>query len=186
MREIALDTVIAASPEAIFDLVADLSKRPAWCDHYLEDYRLARANPVGEGAAARFLLDAPMFSERGELVLAECDRPRRIVEQGRLGRLGRSRMVAVYEFVAQDDGGTKVELKIRTEPKTALDRFRLRRAQGWLRRKSQKALERLRQIFEDSRGEELASASVAGYEGAKAPRFGARVSVPERAPATDG
>ena len=59
MRQVTVDTVISAPREEIFDFVADLSRRPAFADHYLKDYRLARANPVGEGAAARFLLDRP-------------------------------------------------------------------------------------------------------------------------------
>ena len=70
----------------VFDFVADLSLRPSFADHYLKDYRLARANPVGKGAAARFLLDTPVFNERGEIAIVECDRPRRIVEEGRVGR----------------------------------------------------------------------------------------------------
>jgi hypothetical protein len=175
MREVKVETVISVPREEIYDFVADLSRRPAYSDHYLKDYRLARANPVGRGAAARFLLDAPIFSERGELSIAVADRPRRIVEEGRVGRLGRSRMVAVYDFISEPGGSTRVELTTHTEPKTALDRFKHRRVHRWMGRQSETALERLRKIFEEPGGQELARATVAGVEPGRAPRFGARV-----------
>ncbi|MEJ7788349.1 MAG: SRPBCC family protein [Thermoleophilaceae bacterium] len=179
MRQVVVDTVISAPREEVYDFVADLSLRPAYSDHYLKDFRLARANPVGKGAAARFLLDVPLFSERGEIAIVEADRPRRIVEEGRLGRRGRSRTVAVYDFTAEDPGTTRVELTTYSEPKTALDKFKQRRAHRWMGRQSEKALERLRKIFEEPRGKALAHVGVAGYEGAKAPRFGAHVPARE-------
>lgn len=169
-----MDTVISAPRERIFDFVADLSRRPAYCDHYLKDYRLARANPVGKGAAARFLLDGPIFSERADLAIVEADRPRRIVEEGRVGIRGRSRLLAVYEFIPEG-GATRVELTTYSEPKTAIDRLRQRGAHRWIRRQSKKALNRLREIFEEPTGEEPARAAIAGYEPHTAPRFGAHV-----------
>ncbi len=176
MRQVSVDTVISVPREEVYDFVADLSRRPAYSDHYLKDYRLARANPVGKGAAARFLLDAPLFSQRGGLAITEADRPRRIVEEGRMGRLGRSRMVTVYEFVAQGGGSTRVELTTHAEPKTALDRFKQRWVHRWMRRQTETALERLRKIFEEPGGAEPARATVAGVEPGRGPRFGARVA----------
>lgn len=169
-----MDTVISAPRERIFDFVADLSRRPAYCDHYLKDYRLARANPVGKGAAARFLLDGPIFRERADLAIVEADRPRRIVEEGRVGIRGRSRLLAVYEFIPEG-GATRVELTTYSEPKTAIDRLRQSGAHRWTRRQSKKALNRLRRIFEEPTGEEPARAAIAGYEPHTAPRFGAHV-----------
>ncbi len=186
MRQVTVDTTISAPREEIFDFVADLSRRPAYTDHYLKDYRLARANPLGKGAGARFLLDSPIWSERAEITIVECDRPRRIVEHGRVGRLGRSRMAAVYDFVPQTGGTTRVELTTFSEPKTAIDRFKQRGAHRWVRRQTKHALERLRRIFEESGDGDLARTTVSGYEPAKAPRFGARVEAPEKAPAADG
>ena len=175
MRHVTVDTVIAASAEEIYDFVADLSRRPAYSDHYLKDYRLARANPVGKGAAARFLLDAPVFSQRGELSITEADRPSRIVEEGRMGRLGRSRLLSVYKFTPEAEGRTRVGLAVYGEPKTALDRFKQRRAHRWLCRQSQTALERLRKVFEEPGGQELPRAKIAASEPGRAPRFGAHV-----------
>jgi len=175
MRQVTVDTVISAPRERIFDFVADLSRRPAYCDHYLKDYRLARQNPVGRGAAASFLLDAPVFSERAAISIVEADRPRRIVEEGRVGIRGRSRLVAIYDFIPEAGGATRVELTTYSEPKTAIDRLRQRGAHRWIKRQSKVALKRLRQIFEGPPKGELSRARIAGYEPHTAPRFGAHV-----------
>jgi len=181
MREVTVDTVISAPREPIFDFVADLSRRPAYSDHYLKDYRLASANPVGRGAAARFMLDGPIFHEWAEISITEADRPRRIVEEGSVGIRGRSRLVAIYDFSPEAGGATRVELTTYSEPKTAIDRLRQRGAHRWMKRQSKIALRRLRQIFEDPPEGELARATVAGYESRTAPRFGAPVRVAEKA-----
>ena len=181
MREVTVDTVISAPREPIFDFVVDLSRRPAYSDHYLTDYRLARANPVGKGAAARFLLDGPVFSERAEISITEADRPRRIVEEGRVGIRGRSRLVAVYDFIPEAGGATRVEMTTYSEPKTAIDRLRQRGAHRWMKRQSKTALRRLREIFEEPPKDELSRATIAGYESKTAPRFGAHVPVTGKA-----
>lgn len=186
MRQVTVDTVISAPREDVFDLVADLSLRPSFADHYLKDYRLARANPVGKGAAARFLLDTPVFNERGEIAIVECDRPRRIVEEGRVGRVGRSRLLAIYDFIPGAGGSTRVELTTLSDPKTIVDRVRQTGIHVWVRRNTKKSLERLRRIFEEPGDAELTRTTVAGYEPSKAPRFGAHVPVGRKAPAADG
>jgi uncharacterized protein YndB with AHSA1/START domain len=172
MREVTVDVHISASREDVFDFVADLAGRPAWTDHYLRDYRLARPNPYGLGAAARFVLRAPLAKEYVELAIVEYDRPRRIVEEARVGRRGRNRSVAVYEFAQEAGGLTHVELTTYSEPATLIDRFRQTGAAGWIRRNTKMALERLRLVFEDPPDRPLARVSLAGYEPLKAPRFG--------------
>jgi len=175
MRPVTVHTVISASREEIFDFVADMSLRPAFCDHFYEEYRLARANPRGEGAAARFRLDLPFAREWAEIVMTTCDRPRRIVEEGRLGRLGRSRLVSVYDFIPESGGSTRVELTCFSEPGAFVDRIKHFAAAGWMRRRSKKSLERLRKIFEQRPQGELPRVRVAGYDPIKAPRFGDHV-----------
>jgi uncharacterized protein YndB with AHSA1/START domain len=183
MRQVTVDAYISAPREEVFDFVADLAGRPAYTDHYLEDYRLARANPVGEGAAARFRIKAPFAKEYAELEIKEVDRPRRIVEEIRVGRRGRNRTLAVYDFTREAGGITRVELTTFSEPATPIDRLKELGAAGWIRRRTKTALERLRQIFEEPSAATLKRVTIAGYEPAKAPRFGAPTGMdPARAP----
>jgi uncharacterized protein YndB with AHSA1/START domain len=169
-----VSTTISAPREDVFDYVADLSGRVAWADHYMHEFRLARANPRGLGAAARFLVRPPLWKQWVEVRITECDRPRRIVEDGRLGRIGRSRLVAVYEFTPGGPTHTRVEMTAWTEPATRLDAFKEGfGARRWLRRQAKTAHERLRMVFEEPPAVPLARASVAAYEPAKHARFGA-------------
>jgi uncharacterized protein YndB with AHSA1/START domain len=183
VRPVTVSTVISAPREEIFDFVCDLAARPAYSDHFMRDYRLARVNPVGLGAAARFRLHLPISKEYAELQISEVDRPRRIVEEIAVGRRGRNRSVAVYDFSDEGRDVTRVELTTLSEPATVTDRFREFGAHGSMRRKTQKALERLRMIFEQPPQGELRRATIAGFEPDKAPRFGAPAGMdPARAP----
>jgi uncharacterized protein YndB with AHSA1/START domain len=172
MREVTVQTVISAPRDEVFDFVSDLAGRPAWTDHYMHDYRLARINTVGEGAAARFRLRLPFAREYAELSVTEFDRPRRIVEQLAVGRRGRNRSLAIFDFTQEAPGVTRVELTTYGEPATFIDRIKEIGAAGYMRRQTKKQLERLRMIFEEPPKEPLRRASIAGYEAAKAPRFG--------------
>jgi uncharacterized protein YndB with AHSA1/START domain len=184
VRQVTVDTHISAPREDVFDFVLDLAGRPAYTDHFLEDYRLARVNPVGEGAAARFRVKvSPLAKEYAELRIKEVDRPRRILEELRVGRRGRNRSVAVYDFTQEAPNLTHVELTTYSEPATLVDRAREIGATWWVRRRTKKALERLRAIFEEPRTAPPKRATIAGYEAAKASRFGAPTGMdPARAP----
>jgi uncharacterized protein YndB with AHSA1/START domain len=183
VREVTVSTVISAPRERVFDFVCDLAGRPAYTDHFMRDYRLARVDAIGVGAAARFQLRAPLAKEYAELEIKEVDRPRRIVEEARVGRRGRNRSVAVYEFIQESGGVTRVELTTYSEPATHIDRIKQIGAAGWMRRQTKQALERLRMIFEDPPAGALKRATIAGYEPAKAARFGAPTGMdPSRAP----
>jgi len=183
VRQVTVSTVITAPREQIFDFVCDLAARPAYTDHFMRDYRLARVNPVGIGAASRFQLKAPFAKEYAELQITEVDRPRRIVEELAVGRRGRNRSLAVYDFSSEGHDVTRVELTTFSEPATIIDRVKEVGAHGWLRRQTSKALNRLRMIFEEPPRGELKRATIAGFEPDKAPRFGAAAGMdPSRAP----
>ena len=172
MRQVTAETYISAPREQVFDFVSDLAGRPAYTDHYLDDYRLARVNSSGKGAAARFRLNAPFAKEYAELEIREADRPRRIVEEVKVGRLGRSRSLAEYEFTPETGGGTRVRLTTYSDPGTPLDALKQMGAAGWMKRQTKTALERLRMIFEEPPERPLLRASIAGYDPLKAARFG--------------
>lgn len=175
MRPVTAQTVISAPREEIFDYVADLSNRVAWTDHYMKDFRLARANPRGVGAAARFLFEPPFLPfTYVEIAIAEAERPRLIVEEGRWGRIGRSRLHAEYRFTSESRSHTRVEFIAWTEPGHRWDALKeslgVRR---WLRRQAKTSLGRLRMIFEEPPAGALARTTVAAWEPLKSSRFGA-------------
>ncbi|MBA2506815.1 MAG: SRPBCC family protein [Thermoleophilaceae bacterium] len=172
MRPVTVHTVISAPREQIFDFVGDLKNAPAWIDHFAEDFRLARAKSGGLGAAARFRVDPPGPHVWVEISNSEFEPPRRIVQEGRWGRVGRSRSMTVWTF-EQDAGATRVELSIWTEPGHKWDAIKEHLgARRFMRREAKIMLKRLRRVFEEAHKGELATADLAGYETAKAARFG--------------
>jgi hypothetical protein len=182
---VTVHTVISAPREEIFDFVSDLSLRPSFTDHYMHEFRLARVNPRGVGAAARFRLGLPLAREWAELEIKTCDRPNRIVEEGRIGRLGRSRLVAVYDFIPEAAGTTRVELTAYSEPANAIEKIKQGGAHGWMKRRARKALRRLRDLFEEGRVEEVRGIAIAGSDPGKAPRFGDHLPAPHAAAGAD-
>ena len=172
MRPVEARIVISAPREEIFDFVSDIAARPAWNDHYLTDFRLTRVNPIGVGAGAAFVIDAPLFPQRAELQVVEMERPRKIVERLRVGRWGRTTGWAEWEF-ANDYGSTEITLTVWSEPGIRWDAFKESLgARGWLKRRVRGSLKRLRMVFEERPERPLDRATVAGYEPLKAARFG--------------
>jgi uncharacterized protein YndB with AHSA1/START domain len=173
MDAVTVHSHISAPREQVYELIADVAARPAWTDHYAKDYRLLTPRSVGAGAGGRYRLDAPGGTRYVEFTLVEATPPRRVVEEGRTGRLGRTRYRAEYELTEPGRGVTRVAATVWTEPENAIERIResvgLRR---YLRRRIKKGLERLRRILEEGHGEPLARATIGGYEARKAPRFG--------------
>jgi len=173
MDAITVHSHISAPRERVYELIADVAARPAWTDHYTKDYRLVTPRSVGAGAGARYRLDAPGGTRYVEFSLVEAISPRRVVEEGRTGRLGRTRYGAEYDLSEPARGVTRVDMTVWTEPENLIERIRESiRFRAYLRRRTQKALERLRRILEESKGEPLARATIGGYETGKAPRFG--------------
>lgn len=166
---VTVHTHIGAAREEIYDYLADLAARVAFTDHYLEQYHLTSPRSSGVGAGARFRLGGRW----GEIVVVEAVRPRLLVEEGGLGRLGATRLYSEYELSHAGEGHTRVELTTGTQPRGRLgalrEGFLWRR---WYRRQSKVALERLRQVFEERPEGTLARTTVAGFEAAKSPRFG--------------
>ena len=174
MLPVTVEAFISAPREDLFDLVADLALRPAWCDHFMKDYRLANPRSLGRGAAARYLLEPPANKMYVETMVLEADRARLIVEATHGGRGGRTKGEMDWEFVRQGTSLTRVQLTIASEPGTP--REHVKEAFGtrrWLRRQSRVALERLRVIVEERPEGPLPRATMAGFEPLKAPRFGA-------------
>jgi len=150
MGPISLTTSIDAPREQVFDFICDLAVRPAWIDHFAEDYRVERIPAQGQGAAARFRVDAPGGIRYMETVIAEVDRPYRIVENGRGGRLDHIPIRAVWEL--REGPTTEVTLTFWTHPPTTFDRLREFGRGGWWHRRWAKALRRMRELIESGEG----------------------------------
>jgi hypothetical protein len=165
MGPISVTKAIDAPREPIFDLLSDLADRPAFTDHFIGELRLERFESAGVGAAAR------MQIERGglwmETVIVEAERPYRILEQGKGGRLDRIPILTAWEIVeGPSAAGSVVTLRFGTEPSHPVDRMHeLWRGERYFRRQWSTALTRLRDLIES--GQPGKRASIAG--GARVP-----------------
>ncbi len=172
MRPVESRIVISAPREDVFDFITDVSNRVAWMDNFLDDYRLNRVNPVGIGAGAAFVIDSPLFPLRAEYQIVEAERPRRIVERGRIGRWGRTTGWTEWEL-SDNYGSTEVTVAAWTEPGIRWDAIKEGLgARPWFKRQLNVSLRRLRAVFEEGSERPLARTGVAGYEPLKAARYG--------------
>jgi uncharacterized protein YndB with AHSA1/START domain len=147
--------------ERVFELIADLANRPAFCDHFQHDFRLERLESSGVGAGARFRVDAPRFETWMETVIEEVDPPYRLYEQGHCGRWDRIPTFTVWELVEGAGETSEVSVTFWTEPSDPLDVVRERLGAGrWYRRQWDRALRRLRELAEG--GERPRRLAVAG------------------------
>ena len=146
MGPVSAEISIDSPREAVFDLLSDLSCRPAFTDHLMEGFHLLRVEPVGRGAGARFHLRDGGWVDS---VIEEMDRPHRLVERGMGGYL--NRVPNTMEWMLSEAGGDGCEVKVTfwTDPSRALDKLRDAKAsERRLGKGLRKALERLREVAE--------------------------------------
>jgi uncharacterized protein YndB with AHSA1/START domain len=166
LRPITATELIDVPRERVFDLLVDLSLRPAFTDHLIGDYRLERLEPVGVGAAARFRLRPG--SEWMNTVIEAAERPHLIREHGRGGRSNRVGVFTVWELAEGASPQTcEATVTFWTEPANLSDRLRELGSSRGLRRGWKRALRRLRAIAED--GSAVDRVTVAG--GDRLPAF---------------
>lgn len=151
MRPVSATIAIDAPRDRVFELLCDLSLRPAFTDHFLSDLRLGRVDPVGPGASARFRLgEAGIWMDT---VIEVAEAPHLIRERGCTGRENRVPAHTVWELApVPSPESTELTLTFWTEPATLADRLRERRRQ-WrsLRRHYRRALTRLKDLAEADR-----------------------------------
>jgi uncharacterized protein YndB with AHSA1/START domain len=162
MGQVSATTAIDAPRERVCELLCDLAVRPAFTDHFLEQYRLQRINPVGVGAAARFRL-----GESGawvETVIEEIEPPHLVREHGKGGRGNRIQTHTVWELVEGPSAAScEVTVVFWTESGHPLDRFRNPLGSPrWLKRQWKRALTRLKRVAESE--EPIERVAVAGGE----------------------
>ena len=148
MRPISATELIDVPRERVFDLLSDLSIRPAFTDHFMTGYRLQRIEPAGVGAAARFRLDH--WRGWADTAIEVAERPHLIREHGRGGRVNRVDVFTVWELAeGASPGSTELTVTFWTEPVTLFDRLKEHGAHRRLRRDFRRALRRLRGIAEE-------------------------------------
>jgi uncharacterized protein YndB with AHSA1/START domain len=160
---VTVSVTIDRPREEVFEYLADIANHPEFSDHYLEKWRLTRTDSFGVGAGARYRLKRRFNRYAWEdITLVDVQRPHRIVGVGRGGKFNRVKTYSTWELSPAHGGGTRVQYTTETVPAMLSDRFAEAWGfRGWVKRKSAKALKRLRVILED--GEERGTrATVAG------------------------
>ncbi len=153
MDPVTVSTTISKPREEVFDYLADIANHAEFSDHYLVDWHLLREDSVGTGAGARFRVKAPLNRFAwADMTITELDPPYRIVERGRGGKYNRIRMLGAYTLSPAASGTTRVEYTLETVPALLSDRLmEILGGRSWFRRKTARALRRLRTILEEDR-----------------------------------
>ena len=152
MDPIVVTTVIDRPREEIYAYLSDIANHSEFSDHYLVDWHLTRENSLGVGAGVRYRMKMPRNRFAwGDMVIAEMQPPFRILEHGRAGKYNRIRTLATYTLQPAS-GGTRVQYSYETQPHMPSDKLmEIMGGRSWLKRKSHKAMRRLRSILEDDR-----------------------------------
>lgn len=149
MGPVMADITIDARRERVWAILDDLALRPAFCDHFQEEFRLQRIESRGVGAAARFRVDAPRFPLWMETVVTEIEEPHMLIERGRGGRIDRIPVGTAWELEESSGSMCDVRVSFWTEPSNPFDKVGDRLASaGWHERQWKRALTRLRDLIE--------------------------------------
>jgi uncharacterized protein YndB with AHSA1/START domain len=161
---VTVSTTISRPREEVFEYLVDIANHAEFTDHFLTDWRLTRVDSYGQGAGARFRMKAPMnrFAWH-DVTFIDVNPGQRIVAAGRGGKYNRVKTWWTWELSPAGGGGaTLVEMTAETEPALPSDRLaELFSGRGWFKRRSKRALARLRSILEEGSGRGK-RASVAG------------------------
>lgn len=163
MGPVSAEIEIDAPRERVFEVIADLSRRPSFTDHFLSGFHLTRIESRGIGAGARFRVSQPLRSVWMDTTIAELEPPHRIVERGRGGRVNRIPVSTAWELTQAGGALTRVRVSHWTEPPNHLDRAleKLSGAAALQERAWREALRRLRDQIESDAAAE-APVAVAG------------------------
>lgn len=122
MGPVSAEVEIDVPRRRAFGAIADLSLRPAFTDHFLEDFHLTRIESAGVGAGARFRIAVRPRRVWADTTIVEADEPHRIVEHGRGGRGNRIPSTTLWELTEGPGSLTRVRVSYWTEPSSPVDR----------------------------------------------------------------
>lgn len=154
MDPVEVAVTIARPRREVFEYLQDIANHAEFSDHYLTGWHLLREDTLGQGAGARFKLKQRFTRYAwADTTFTDVQEPRLIVERGRGGKYNRILRRGVYELDEVHGGAaTKVTYTYETKPKLLSDRIQESMGRrGWTKRKSRKALNRLRAILEEGR-----------------------------------
>jgi uncharacterized protein YndB with AHSA1/START domain len=161
MGPIGAEAEIDVPRGRVFEVLCDLSLRPAFTDHFLTEFHLTRIEPRGVGAGARFRIEAPLRRVWMDTEIAELEEPHLLVERGWGGRGNRIPNHTVWELTGGPGTLTTVRVASWTEP-GPVDRALevLSAASTWQGRGWRTAMRRLREGLESGawEGERIAVA----------------------------
>jgi hypothetical protein len=116
MGPVSAEVEIDVPRPRAFAAIADLALRPAFTDHFLEDFHLTRIASTGTGAGARFRISVWPRRVWTDTTVVESDEPFRLVERGRGGRANRIASTTVWELTEGPGSLTRVRVSYWTEP----------------------------------------------------------------------
>ena len=150
MGPISAEVEIDASREAAFELISDLARRPTFTDHFLTGFHLTRIEARGEGAGARFRVEAPFRSPWEDTTIVALEEPFKIEERGAGGRSNRIPNRTIWEIEPGRAGMTLLRVTHWTTPGHPIDKLVESLSWGahFQRKGWKRALERLRDILE--------------------------------------
>lgn len=151
MNPVTVSTSVARPIDEVYAYLEDIANHAEFSDHFAVEWHLTREDSIGPGAGARFKLKRRLGRFPWmDVTIAEAERPRRIVEVGRAGKFNRNRVVIIYTLEAASANSTRVTMVTETEPKLLSDRMiEATGLKRWTKRKTGRALRRLRTILEE-------------------------------------
>jgi hypothetical protein len=148
MRPVTAKISIDRPAEEIWEYLLDVASRPEFAGDMFLDFRLARVESKGLGAAARYRLGKRARDRFAGTTIVEADPFTLIREEGSTGRGGRVPLVFEYLLESSGGGPTKVTLTFATAPLLPIDRLREFGMRRKLQARSRRAMRRLRDILE--------------------------------------
>lgn len=152
MDPISVSVVIDRPRADVYEYLLDIGNHAEFTDHFLKDFRLTRVESYGQGASARFRIDTPGKDRWADTSITEAISDTLIQEKGFTGKGNRTTTTGEYRLGEAGQGMTRVEFISSSGSVRVVDRLGEHLLRGWLRRKNQHALERLRDILEEHGG----------------------------------
>ncbi|MEY2513207.1 MAG: hypothetical protein QOJ89_565 [bacterium] len=147
MRRAMASVRIQRPRAAVHAMLCDVTRRPEYLDHFLEDWTTTSPATSGVGASARLHAKGGGADGALELAIVEVT-PRLIAESARGGRAGRRRWRLTYELDELPGDATQVRFAVELVECSWLDRLAWRSMRTHLERQYGQAMLRLKGVLE--------------------------------------